>query len=129
MYKVIYERLKKGEKPEDIKEMFLSSFDKAVNDYKAETAAAEFASKRKDAMRNVAQAVVDFVAVDSPELFAAWDKGNFDSLVDSMLDEVDKMFATPAVKVLSTAKVKPTKKIGGEMSDDEILKAFLKGIM
>lgn len=129
MYKVIYERLKKGEKPEDIKEMFLSSFDKAVNDYETETAAAELASKRKDAMRNVAQAVVDFVAVDSPELFAAWDKGNFDSLVDSMLDEVDKMFATPAVKVLSTAKVKPVKKIGGEMSDDEILRAFLKGIM
>ena len=129
MYKVIYERLKNGEDPVVIKEMFLSSFDKAVNDYKAETAAAELASKRKDAMRNVAQAVVDFVAVDSPELFAAWDKGSFDSLVDSMLDEVDKMFATPAVKVLSTAKVKPAKKIGGEMSDDEILKAFLKGIM
>ena len=125
MYEKIYELLKAGEKPEDIKLMFQEAFDKAVKDYETEAAA----SKRKDAMRKVAQAVVDFVSVDSPELFAAWDKGNFDSLVDSMLDEVDKMFATPAVKVLSTAKVKPAKKIGGEMSDDEVLRAFLKGIM
>ena len=125
MYEKIYELLKAGEKPEDIKLMFQEAFDKAVKDYETEAAA----SKRKDAMRKVAQAVVDFVSVDSPELFAAWDQSGFDSLVDSMLDEVDKMFATPAVKVLSTAKVKPAKKIGGEMSDDEILRAFLKGIM
>ena len=125
MYEKIYDLLKTGKKTEDIKLMFQESFSKAVKDYEAEAAA----SKRKDAMRKVAQAVVDFVSVDSPELFAAWDQSGFDSLVDSMLDEVDKMFATPAVKVLSTAKVKPTKKIGNEMSDDEILKAFLKGIM
>lgn len=114
----IYERLKRGEKPEDI----LAEMQAAIQEAKDKYDKDRVAIRKKTRMKEIVTKLVDYYA----EFYDA----DFKSLSDEELNVItDSMIhIKPPVPVVKK-KVEAVRRPAGKQSDDDILRQFISTLL
>ena len=113
-----YERLKKGESPEDI----LKSYQTAIEEAQARIQKED----KRSGMRKIVEALIEFMTANySGVIIENISEEEMEEIVDILLSALESSFRykKPVVKEKKEA-VKPIKR-----SDDEILRSFINSIM
>ena len=118
----IYERLQRGEKPEDI----LAEMQAAIQEAKDKYDKDRVVIRKKTRMKEIVTKLVDY--------YAEFHDANFESLSDEELDVMtDVMIQSyehikPPVPVVKK-KVEAVRRPAGKQSDDDILRQFISTLL
>ena len=118
----IYERLKKGEKPEDILAEMQTAIQKAQEQYDKD----RIAIRKKTRMKEIVTKLVDYYTefYDS-DLESLSDK-ELDLMTDVMIQSYE--YIKPSAPVVKQ-KVEAVRRPAGKKSDDDILRQFISTLL
>ena len=118
----IYERLKRGENPEDI----LAEMQAAIQEAKDKYDKDRVTIRKKTRMKEIVTKLVDYYIEFHDANFGPMSDEDIDFLVDIMMKgcEYTVMPSVPVVK-----KVEAVRRPAGKQSDDDILRQFINTLL
>lgn len=117
----IYERLKKGENPEDI----LAEMQAAIQEAKDKYDKDRVAIRKKTRMKEIVTKLVDYYIEFHDTDFEPMSDKELDLMTDVMMQSYE--YIKPPVPVVK--KVEAVRRPAGKQSDDDILKQFISTLL
>ena len=114
----IYERLKKGENPEDI----LAEMQAAIQEAKDKYDKDRVTIRKKTRMKEIVTKLVDYYAEFHDADFEPFSDEELDVMTDIMIQSYE--YIKPPVPVVKK-KVEAVRRPAGKQSDDDILRQFI----
>ena len=118
----IYERLKRGENPEDILAEMQAAIQKAKDKYDKD----RVAIRKKTRMKEIVTKLVDYYIEFHDANLEPMTDEDIDFLVDTMIKSYECMVKLPAPVV---KKVEAVSRPAGKQSDDDILRQFINTLL